>query len=137
MSIPTPGDKVIDSRDIIARLEALRDELEAIEQDEDLSDEDRKEAVAEWHDDNDDEYLPLVALNDECEGYGDWQYGETLIRREYWVEYCQQMLEDIGVLPKDLPTYIEIDWSKTADNLEADYASVNFGDDEEYLIRNC
>ena len=137
MSIPTPGDKVIDSRDIIARLEALRDELEAIEQDEDLSDEDRKEQLAEWHDDNDDEYLPLVALSDECEGYGDWQYGETLIRREYWVEYCQQMLEDIGVLPKDLPTYIEIDWSKTADNLEADYASVNFGDDEEYLIRNC
>jgi hypothetical protein len=46
------------------------------------------------------------------------------------------MLEDIGVLPKDLPTYIEIDWDKTADNLEVDYASVDFGDDE-YLIRNC
>lgn len=130
------GQNVIDSRDIIARLEELQDELDAIEQDDDLSDDERKEAVAEWHEDNDDEYLPLVALNDECEGYGDWQYGETLIHRSYWVDYCIEMVSDTGDLPKEIPAYIEIDWSKTADNLEADYASVEF-DGQEYLIRNC
>jgi hypothetical protein len=142
MSIPTPGDKVIDSRDIIARLEELQDERNDIQERVEEAEEEAErieaiEALEEWDFENEDELKRLKELSDECDGYGDWHYGETLIRREYWVEYCQQLLEDIGVLPKDLPTYIEIDWDKTADNLEADYASVNFGDDEEYLIRNC
>ena len=50
----TPGNDVIDSRDIIDRLEALRDELETIELDDEMSKDSRKQAVAEWHDDNDD-----------------------------------------------------------------------------------
>ena len=126
-NIPTPGDNVIDSRDIIARLEELREELDELES---------PEAVQEWHDDNDDEYIPLVKLAEECEGYGDWEHGETLIHRSIFVEYCIDMIQDIGDLPKNIPSYIEIDWEKTAANLEADYMSVDF-DGQEYLMRNC
>ena len=41
---------------------------------------------------------------------------------------------DIGDLPKDLPAYIVIDWDKTANNIEADYTTVDY-DGVEYLIR--
>lgn len=122
---PTPGDSVIDSRDIIARLEELQEELDELES---------PEAVQEWHDDNDDEYLPLVKLAEECEGYGDWEHGETLIHRSIFQEYCIGMIQDIGDMPKDIPSYIEIDWDKTVANLEADYMSVDF-DGHEYLMR--
>ena len=57
-----------------------------------------------------------------------------MIHRDYWVEYCQQLLEDIGYMPKDLPSWIVIDREATADNMEADYHVVDFGG-EDYLIR--
>jgi hypothetical protein len=126
-NIPTPGDNVIDSRDIIARLEELREELYELES---------PEAVQEWHDDNDDEYLPLVKLVKECEGCGDWEYGETMIHRRIFVDYCRERCVDCEYIPENLPTWIEIDWQKTADNMEQDYTTVDF-DGHEYLIRAC
>jgi hypothetical protein len=98
--------------------------------------EDATQDTDEWDFDDEAEYETLKELIEECEGCGDWEHGETLIHRNYWVEYCQQLLEDIGYIPKDLPSWIVIDWEATADNMEADYSVVNFGD-EEYLIRSC
>lgn len=77
----------------------------------------------------------LLKLQEDAEGYSpDWQYGSTLIRYSYFTEYCQELLEDIGDLPKDFPHYIEIDWEKTADNLKVDYTEVDY-DGVTYLIR--
>ena len=107
---------VIDSRDVIDRIEEL-------------------EAIDEPDDDEKAELAALTALAEEAEGYAaDWKHGETLIRRTYFVDYCKEMLVDIGDLPKDLPAYIAIDWQATADNMEADYTTVDY-DGEEYLIR--
>jgi len=60
--------------------------------------------------------------------------GETAIRDDFFVEYCRQLLEDTGDLPRDLPPYIVIDWEATADNLRVDYSSVTVGGDE-YWVR--
>jgi hypothetical protein len=128
MSTPEPGDKVIDSRDVIARFEELQSRRDMLE--------DATQDTDEWDFDDEAEYETLKELIEECEGCGDWEHGETLIHRNYWVEYCQQLLEDIGYIPKDLPSWIVIDWEATADNMEADYSVVNFGD-EEYLNRSC
>ena len=108
---------VIDSRDVIERI----DELENIDE-------------ADLDDAEKDELTALKALAEQCEGSGDWEYGEALIRRSYWVEYVKELLEDAGDIPKDTPWYIAIDWDKTADNIEADYTTVDF-DGVEYLIR--
>jgi len=103
-------DDVIDSRDVIERIE----EIEAEICDGDFS--------------NEDELATLKALADEAETYApDWKYGEALIRDSYFVEYVQEMLEDCGDIPKDLPHYIEIDWQKTARNIRVDYTAVEFG----------
>jgi hypothetical protein len=128
MSTPKPGDKVIDSRDVIARFEELQSRRDVLE--------DATQNTDEWDFDDEAEYETLKELIEECEGCGDWEHGETLIHRNYWVEYCQQLLEDIGYIPKDFPSWIVIDWEATADNLEYDYYVVDFGD-EEYLIRSC
>ena len=72
----------------------------------------------------------------EIENYvRDWRYGETLIPEEDFVSYCQELLQDIGDLPKDLPWYIAIDWDQTAENLKADYVEVEYLGNT-YLVRS-
>jgi hypothetical protein len=78
------SDDVIDSRDVIARIEYLRDWIAAAGEGDDLDD-----AKAEL--------AALEALESEAEGHAsDWRYGETLIRDSYFEEYMDEMLEDIG-----------------------------------------
>lgn len=156
-------DDVIDSRDVIARLEELRDERQGLvdalndwgnadelnalelalmgglEVDPDRLQELRDEkqaledAIQEWDDDNADDLKALSDLDEESPG-DDWPHGATLIREGYFEEYCQQLVEDIGDLPKNIPHYIVIDWEATANNLRADYTTVEFGG-ETYLVR--
>jgi hypothetical protein len=127
---PSNNDDVIDSRDIIARIEELQDmganERRIEHPDLEPSEDDAEELR---------ELDALRSLQEEAEGYtSDWEYGATLIRESYFEDYCQEMLEDIGDLPKDLPGYLVIDWEATADNLRVDYTEVDF-DGVAYLVR--
>ncbi len=128
------SDDVIDSRDVIERIDELKDEIEALEGDDfdgskvggpdDPVDADLRDELAK-----------LEALADEAEDYcEDWKHGAALYRDSYFVEAMQEMLEDCGDLPKNLPAYIEIDWDKTADNLKVDYTSVDY-DGVTYWVR--
>lgn len=104
---------LIDVRDIIARVEELEPQVDTIGE---------GEHIAEWN--------MLTRILYELKGYGgdeqwrgDW-YPVTLIDDCYFVEYVQDLLDDCGVLPRDLPDYIEIDWRATARNVQTDYSSV-------------
>jgi hypothetical protein len=140
-NIPDNSDDVIDSRDVIARLDELEQEREDIISDRDNADTDEERvefgnALQVWDEDNADELNALRTLAEEGEDASpDWRHGETLIRESYFTDYCQELLADIGDLPRDLPHYIVIDWEATADNLKADYSTVDFGG-VDYLIRN-
>ena len=110
-------DDVIDSRDVIARI----DELEAIENP---------------NMDDADELVTLKALADEASQYAaDWEYGETLIRDSYFRDYAEELADDIGAVSKDAtwPNNF-IDWEAAADALKQDYTSVEF-DGVTYWIR--
>ena len=148
---PSNSDNVIDSRDIIKRIEELqeereglvdmvaecRDAVEAIDE----TGEDRGNAVqaladAEetlrlWDEEEEGQELKaLTDLADEASSSPDWTYGETLIR------YAMELAEDIGAIDKDASwpnTYI--DWDAAADALKQDYTSVDF-DGTEYWIRS-
>lgn len=124
---------VIDSRDVIARIEALRGEREEY-QDRDLT----EPLTESWAQANPDEAAELTALEslaEEASGYApDWEYGAALIRDSYFTDYAQELLEDCGDLPKDLPHYIHIDWEATARNIRMDYTAVEF-DGVTYWIR--
>jgi hypothetical protein len=144
---------VLDSRDVIARieeLESLRDDwqkdnelpdYQAPETSKDkwIGDDWTDEQTAKWTEwdesDEGQELKALKALADQCEGYGDWAYGETLIRDSYFQDYAEQFAEDIGAINSDAtwPNNC-IDWEKAADELQMDYTSVDW-DGVTYWIR--
>ncbi len=89
-------------------------------------------------DDETKELETLETLLDELEGCGgdeQWEgnwYPVTLIRDSYFEEYMDELLEDIGDIPKDLPSYLTISVDYRA--LQMDYSSVEF-DGETYWYR--
>lgn len=85
----------------------------------------------DWDSDNKEELDELENLESEI---SEWAYGATLIDESDFVEYCQELLEDIGDIPRDMPGYIVIDWDATADNLKADYITVTY-QGTDYLVR--
>jgi hypothetical protein len=119
---PTNMDDVIDSRDVIERIEELEAELApAIN-------------VGGADADEIEELTTLKALAEEGEGSPDWEYGETLIRDSYFEEYAQQLAEDCGMVVETGWPNNCIDWKQAAEELQQDYMSVEF-DDVEYWIR--
>ena len=110
----------IDVRDIIARFEELRGIMPVSE--------------------HLDEFEQLTNILEELKGQGgdeQWQgdwYPVTLISEVYFVEYAQELCQDIGAIPDDFPSYIEIDWEVTARNIQMDYTEVEI-DGTTYYFR--
>lgn len=142
MPAPTNMDDIIDSRDVIARIDELEGELRDLEDAADDAADDSARAaeiLAEIHawrtGEEGQELAALQALAAEASQYADdWQHGATLVSLDYWPTYAMEMVRDMGDLPKNLPDYIVIDWEATAGNLEVDYTEVDFGG-VTYLVR--
>lgn len=125
-NVPSNTDDLIDSRDIIERIEELRYAIETAESD---------EQTAGTVDDEKAELEALESLQNDTEGYADdWAHGATLIRDSYFTEYAEELCKDIGDLPDKIPGYIVIDWEETAENIRQDYTSVEF-DGVTYWVR--
>jgi hypothetical protein len=120
-------DNVIDSRDVIARIEDLEAQAE----------EDEGTLLPEGLDAAEEaELKALQALAEEAEGYAtDWLYGETLIRDSYFKEYAQELADDIGAINEEASWPNNwIDWDKAVEELQMDYTTVDF-DKVTYWIR--
>lgn len=150
------SDDVIDSREVIERIEELETERSDLSdawdeartaRDETAEEDteahaaatkvviDARTALQDWDSDYGDELKALQALQDEAEGYApDWKHGATLVRDSYFTEYAEELCKDIGDMPKEIPSYIVIDWEATAENIKQDYTSVEF-DSVTYWIR--
>ena len=102
------GEEIIDSRDIIERLNELQDQDERDEEETD-------------------ELSILVALNEDGEQSApDWTYGEGMIRDDYFEDYARDLAEDIGAIdPKATWPLTYIDWPAAADALKQDYTSID------------
>lgn len=114
-------DDVIDSRNIIDRIDELNDT-------EDRDPEEEAELAA------------LCKLRDQADCAPDWRHGETLIRESYFVEYIEELIHDCYDLPKEMESglwpwrHMQIDYEAAADEAKADYVEVDF-DGVAYLIR--
>jgi hypothetical protein len=141
------SDAVIDSREIIARIDylesALRECFDATWiSDTPATDEQFRQWLKEGEiPDNADEdeareLYALLELQDEAEGYApDWHHGATLIADHHFTEYAQELAEDIGAINKDSRWPNDcIDWERAADGLKQDYTEVDF-DGAAYWIR--
>lgn len=103
----------IDSREVIKRIALLRDSTRELDEDDAFE-------LAELED------FQKEAIEQGC-GEAEWLHGAELINDNYFIRYIQQMLEDDGILCRDLPWYVAVDWEETADNRQADYSEINMG----------
>jgi hypothetical protein len=137
------SDDVIDSRDIIERIEYLSvyDYQVCPEcgctlgdiHDEGCSEPDPVDNLTE---EDKEELRILDALQDDCEGYAsDWRHGATLIRDSYFTQYAKNLAEDLGYIKR----YVEwplnhINWEAAAEELKVDYTEVDY-DGVSYWVR--
>lgn len=122
----TSKPEVMDSRDLIEARKEAESELEMMPEPIDEQDPEVEELKA------------LIEGVDDLDNSGitDWQYGATLIRDDYFVQYAQEFAEDIGRMENDNGwPYTHIDWQAAADDLRQDYTSVTFLE-EEYWVRS-
>lgn len=132
-NIPTNCDDVIDSRDIITRIEELENEREdmesGIEQAEDPDDKEfARAALKDWDADYADELRALRSLAEDAEPYcADWRYGATLIRDSYFEEYTMELAEEICGIPGTASWPLtHINWEAAVNELKIDYTEVDF-----------
>ncbi len=139
---------VIDSRDIIERIEELEGELSALQSDLEECDQDDTElyigaakALQDWIEDNRHELETLRKLAEEGENSPDWTYGETLVRGSYFTEYTEQLIDDCyEMIPKEFDSgdwpyrHMSIDYDAAADELKYDYFELDY-DGVTYWIR--
>lgn len=153
---------VLDSRDIIHRIDELTNILSATAEEADGEYDELASEHKENHDDDSecdceavrytreefvnlkmidvsDETSELKALNDLAEegSYtSDWHHGTSLIADEYFEEYAKQFAEDVGYVKRDVNwPYTHINWEAAADELKQDYFSVEY-EGTTYWIRS-
>ena len=97
-------DDMIDSRDVIDRIEELQGETEL---------EFREELDS------------LESLQAEASPANDWP-GGYLVRDSYFMDHTRELAEDIGIQADQQWPYRHIDWYAAAEELKEDYFSVDF-----------
>lgn len=130
-------DDVLDSRDVIDRIDELSDEItyltEALD-DEDYTDEANRREDRLQLEENEEELKILQDFANECEDYSsDWKHGAQLINENYFIDYARDFVEEC-YSGDTMPSWVEVDWEATADNMRIDYAEIQF-EDEVYLVR--
>lgn len=135
----------IDTRDLIETREELKQEIlnsflenfphyqEMTETFEDILFE--EEEIQSWKEDWLDEIVEITDIEKlEDEIGSEFNYGVTLIHEDDFTDYVKDLLEDCGYIPKVFPSWIEIDWEATTDNVRQDYMEVEY-EERYYLCR--
>lgn len=97
-----------DLADLECQLENLKDELTGLEE----------------------EAEDIFELRSDCNNYA---RGDTLINEDYWVEYVQQMAEDIDGIDTSNWPYNRIDWEAAAEDLRMDYTTITWRGQDFYV----
>src|SRR5690606_21902874 len=135
----------IDTRELIETRDELKQQVldsfledfphyeEMIESFEDINFE--EEEIESWKEVWQDELDQISIIDDlEVEIGSEFNYGTPLIPEDDFTDYVIDLLEDIGYISKDFPSWIEIDWEKTADNVRQDYSEIEY-EGRYYLFR--
>jgi hypothetical protein len=159
MSNITLGDDVIDSRDVVKAYDDLEAQIDAFHEDRDERIEERDdlrekisqgnslpadvvrlaevldeiESLTESIADARDEQRPWKGLQDELEGYGDWDHGTELVLDEYFTDFTKEMATSCYDIPDTWPHRC-IDWEAAAEELKHDYTYAEV-DGYKYWIR--
>lgn len=127
-TIPTNRDRVIHSRDILARIEELRAERDSCTMlREDGTEEADPQGWADFYREDAAELATLTGILDYA-GY-DWARGVILVRADYFTAYARGMLCASGAVLATLPDWVTIDWEATATDFRLRHAlpAIDFG----------
>ena len=116
---------VTDSRDIIARIERVESDLDQAR----IDGGDTTDMEAELK--------ALEAFAEEASEYApDWHYGETIIHEDYFMQYAQELSDELSLGDGAMAQwpFVHIDWEAAAGQLKMDYSDVEF-DGVTYYIR--
>lgn len=95
-----------------------------------IKQEERDDFKSYWKD----EYQQIDDIDEVENAVGsEFDYGCTLIEEDDFEDYVKDMLIDGGYNSKDLPIWIEIDWSATAENVKQDYSELEYKGDTYYF----
>lgn len=143
---------IIDSCDIINRIEELEsilsDAHQENEENHNLTLEeyiiavhaDQSPAHAHQYWEEAEELLKLRKVAEQAEGYGDWDYGEQLIREDHFTAYIEGLIDDCYEMPEQMNSgewpyrHITIDYEAAAEEAKSDYTEIDF-DGVTYLMR--
>lgn len=136
---------ILDTRDLIETREELKQEVldsfletfphyeEMTESFEDILFE--EEEIESWGEDWLDEIDQIFCIDEiEDEIGSEFDFGVTLIPEDDFTDYVIDLLEEIGYISKDFPSWIEIDWEATAENVKQDYSEIEY-EGRNYLFR--
>lgn len=134
---------VMDSRDIIERLEELRAERDEFvdELGDGMAEADALENWCTNNPEDAEELAALEAFAAQLEGYGDWAHGDSVIRESYFTAYIEEIIDDCypdaaksansGEWPY---RHMSMDFEAAADEAKADYTEAEFNG-VTYLMR--
>lgn len=127
---------MLDSRDLIQERDDLKEEIlnnfnECFPQYEVETFENilfDEEEIESWREYWEDELQTIEEIDDlENEiSNSEWDYGLILIPEKDFEDYVRELITDCGYISNDFPSWIEIDWETTAENVKADYSEVEF-----------
>jgi hypothetical protein len=127
-------DRTLDARDLVERYAELKAELDELEETLDEAEEPEDIVAAQleldtWRDGEDGrEFDDLDGLDSEVGGLAGLAENEPiLVNDSHFAEYAEELCKDCGYISSEFPSWIEVDWEATADNLKADYASADLG----------
>ncbi len=111
-----------DSRDVIAWRDYLADQIALHEDPDEDCDEPEMELVEAA-----DELGHVEEFIEDAEGSPDWEYGETIIPEDDFVDYAKELAEDIGSYDPNVgwPGAF-IDWEAAATSLKMDYIEATY-----------
>ena len=99
---------------------------------EDIPEEEWAEFLSKWED----EITHINEINDlEKEIGSEFRYGESMIPADEWEDYVRELVQDYGYISKGFPSWIYIDWERTARDVSMDYMVVTY-QDEDYYVRD-
>lgn len=64
----------------------------------------------------------------------DWDLGAVMVRADYFTQYVKDYaVEMLGIPGVDFPSFVVVDWDKTAENFKTDWSPIWFGDTIYYV----
>lgn len=86
-----------------------------------------EEEIQDWKDYFEEDLKTIKEIDEiEDEIGSEFSYGTTLIPEDDFTEYVEDLLVEFGYISKDFPSWIEIDWEATADNVKQDYSELEY-----------